>query len=233
MASRAGDPPTPARVRVADAPAPAHASRRLPRVRPRSDLLGRGPRGRGSARPSQSAGEGRFRPPPPGAARLTGAGGAERPGRAYAVGGRLVPPAEVGGDPGPSRGETGRCCREGSSTPSATLDACRTAPARASSPPTTVRFCPLCGGSLVREAVPPDQREHAVCSRCRFVFYLNPKLVAATIPEQEGRVLLTRRSIDPGRGLWTFPGGFVDYGETVDATQRCGRRSRRRACSSI
>ena len=87
--------------------------------------------------------------------------------------------------------------------------------------PTTVRFCPLCGGALVLEAVPPDQREHAVCSRCRFIFYLNPKLVAATIPEQEGRVLLTRRSIDPGRGLWTFPGGFVDYGETVtDAALR-------------
>jgi ADP-ribose pyrophosphatase YjhB (NUDIX family) len=87
--------------------------------------------------------------------------------------------------------------------------------------PATIRFCPLCGGTLVREAVPPDQREHPVCSRCRFVFYLNPKVVAATIPEQDGRVLLTRRSIDPGRGLWTFPGGFVDYGETVtDAALR-------------
>ncbi|MGH7332230.1 MAG: NUDIX domain-containing protein [Candidatus Rokuibacteriota bacterium] len=83
--------------------------------------------------------------------------------------------------------------------------------------PSTIRFCPLCGATLAREPVPPDQREHAVCARCRFVFYLNPKLVGATIPEQEGRVLLTRRSIDPGRGLWTYPGGFVDYGETVTA----------------
>ena len=87
--------------------------------------------------------------------------------------------------------------------------------------PTTVRFCPLCGAPLVREPIPPDQREHAVCTRCRFVFYLNPKLVGATIPEQDGRLLLTRRSIEPGRGLWTFPGGFVDYGETVtDAAVR-------------
>jgi 8-oxo-dGTP diphosphatase len=87
--------------------------------------------------------------------------------------------------------------------------------------PITVRFCPLCGAPLAREAVPPDQREHAVCTQCRFVFYLNPKLVGATIPEQDGRVLLTRRSIDPGRGLWTFPGGFVDWGETVtDAAVR-------------
>lgn len=87
--------------------------------------------------------------------------------------------------------------------------------------PTTVRFCPLCGAPLAREPIPPDQREHAVCTRCRFIFYLNPKLVGATIPEQDGRVLLTRRTIDPGRGLWTFPGGFVDYGETVtDAAVR-------------
>jgi len=84
-----------------------------------------------------------------------------------------------------------------------------------------MRFCPLCGGSLARESVPPDHREQAVCSRCRFVFYLNPKLVAATIPEDDGRVLLTRRSIDPGRGLWTYPGGFVDFGETAtDAAVR-------------
>lgn len=87
--------------------------------------------------------------------------------------------------------------------------------------PATVRFCPLCAAPLAREPVPPDYREQPVCSRCRFVFYLNPKLVGATLPEREGRVLLTRRSIDPGRGLWTNPGGFVDYGETVsDAAVR-------------
>jgi 8-oxo-dGTP diphosphatase len=87
--------------------------------------------------------------------------------------------------------------------------------------PHTIRFCPLCAGSLVRQAVPPDQREQAVCGRCHFVFYLSPKVVAGTIPEHDGRLLLTRRSINPGKGLWTFPGGFVDFGETVaDAARR-------------
>ena len=41
-------------------------------------------------------------------------------------------------------------------------------------------------------------------------------MVAATIPEHEGRVLLTRRTIQPARGKWTFPGGFVDWGEPVE-----------------
>jgi ADP-ribose pyrophosphatase YjhB (NUDIX family) len=87
--------------------------------------------------------------------------------------------------------------------------------------PHTIRFCPLCAAPLAREAVPPDQREQAVCSVCRFVFYLNPKVVAGTILEQDGRILLTRRAINPGRGLWTFPGGFVDFGETAtDAALR-------------
>lgn len=87
--------------------------------------------------------------------------------------------------------------------------------------PGTIRFCPLCGARLAREAVPPDQREQAVCSQCRFVFYLNPKVVVGTILERDGRVLLMRRAIDPSRGLWTFPGGFVDFGETVtDAALR-------------
>ena len=87
--------------------------------------------------------------------------------------------------------------------------------------PDTIRFCPLCAAPLARQPVPPDQREQAVCSACGFVFYLNPKVVAGTIPEQDGHVLLTRRSINPGHGLWTFPGGFVDFGEAVtDAALR-------------
>ena len=78
--------------------------------------------------------------------------------------------------------------------------------------PHTIRYCPLCASALGRAPVPPDQREQSVCGACGFVFYLNPKVVAGTIPEQDGRILLTRRSINPGRGLWTFPGGFVEIG---------------------
>jgi ADP-ribose pyrophosphatase YjhB (NUDIX family) len=81
--------------------------------------------------------------------------------------------------------------------------------------PSTVRYCPLCRGDLIRIPVPPDQKEEAVCSACGFVFYLNPKVVAGTIPAEDGRILLVRRNINPAKGKWTFPGGFVDWGETV------------------
>lgn len=87
--------------------------------------------------------------------------------------------------------------------------------------PATLRFCPLCGGSLRRSPVGPNQRLHPVCAGCDFVFYLHPKLVAGTLPVRDGRVLLQRRAIEPGRGLWTFPGGYVDWGEDVrDAAVR-------------
>jgi ADP-ribose pyrophosphatase YjhB (NUDIX family) len=68
--------------------------------------------------------------------------------------------------------------------------------------------------------VRPDDREQPVCSRCEFVFYLHPKVAAATLPVSRGRVLLTRRAIEPSRGRWTFPGGYVDWGEDVRAAAR-------------
>jgi len=63
--------------------------------------------------------------------------------------------------------------------------------------PEAIRFCPLCGGALSREVVPPEGKPEMVCTQCRFVFYLNHKVVAGTIPAEDGRILLTRRAISP------------------------------------
>ena len=56
-----------------------------------------------------------------------------------------------------------------------------------------------------------------MCPGCSFVYYLGQKVVGATIPIEEGRILLTRRAIHPAFGKWTFPGGYVDWGEPVHA----------------
>src|ERR1700722_15399567 len=60
------------------------------------------------------------------------------------------------------------------------------------------------------------------CGHCGYSLYFNPKPVAAAIPlDDEDRVILLRRGFDPGQGRWTFPGGFVDLGESVpDAAVR-------------
>lgn len=56
-----------------------------------------------------------------------------------------------------------------------------------------------------------------MCGNCGFVFYLGPKLVAGAIFELDGEIVLIQRAIEPGYGKWTFPGGFVERGETAEA----------------
>lgn len=74
------------------------------------------------------------------------------------------------------------------------------------------RFCPRCG-----QPAEIDFPRRIACSHCGYAAYYNPKPVACAIPvDAQGRVILLRRGFDPGRGLWTFPGGFVDLGESVE-----------------
>ncbi len=74
------------------------------------------------------------------------------------------------------------------------------------------RFCPRCGS-----AAEVDYPRSIACPTCGYQAYFNPKPVACAIPRDDrGKVILLRRGFDPGAGLWTFPGGFVDLGESVE-----------------
>lgn len=76
---------------------------------------------------------------------------------------------------------------------------------------TQVNFCPRCG-----TAVTVEQRygkPHHVCPACGWIHFADPKVAAAVLVEQMGRVLLVRRVNEPFRGLWTLPAGFVDAEE--------------------
>jgi 8-oxo-dGTP diphosphatase len=80
----------------------------------------------------------------------------------------------------------------------------------------TYKFCPQCGGRLAKRLVKPLEPQRLVCTACGFIFYLDPKLsVIAIIPMHNG-VVMVRRAINPGYGLWVVPGGFVDLGEVVE-----------------
>jgi ADP-ribose pyrophosphatase YjhB (NUDIX family) len=80
----------------------------------------------------------------------------------------------------------------------------------------SLNYCTRCGSSLEFGAVEGEDRHRLACRSCGFIFYVNPRLVVTTIPVTDaGDVVLLRRGIEPGRGWWAQPGGFLEVDETV------------------
>lgn len=78
-----------------------------------------------------------------------------------------------------------------------------------------IRFCRACGGTVAYRVPADDTRERAVCSACNTIHYENPLNVVGTVPVWGEQVLLCQRAIEPRRGLWTLPAGFLELGETT------------------
>ncbi len=66
-----------------------------------------------------------------------------------------------------------------------------------------------------------DDRPRRVCDACGFVDYVNPRIVAGSVcVGVDGRILLCRRAIEPRRGFWTLPAGYMEEGESVEDAAR-------------
>ncbi len=76
------------------------------------------------------------------------------------------------------------------------------------------RFCPRCATPL--EPVLEGLKPRPTCPRCGFIHYLNPPLAATVVLTRGDKVLLGRRTIEPRRGYWTLPGGYVELGESAE-----------------
>ncbi len=80
-----------------------------------------------------------------------------------------------------------------------------------------MKFCSHCGSAALVLRVPEgDTLPRYVCATCGTIHYQNPKVVVGCLPEWQGQVLLCRRAIEPRRGLWTLPAGFLENGETLE-----------------
>ncbi len=69
---------------------------------------------------------------------------------------------------------------------------------------------------FVRRIPEGDNRERLICADCGHIAYDNPKVVVGSIILADDLVLMCRRAIEPRRGFWTLPAGYLEHGETLE-----------------
>ena len=95
-----------------------------------------------------------------------------------------------------------------------------------------MRFCSQCGSDqLVFEIPGGDTRHRHICRACKVIHYQNPRVIAGCLVTADDKVLLCRRAIEPRRGFWTIPAGFLENGETI--AEGAARETREEAAASV
>lgn len=78
-------------------------------------------------------------------------------------------------------------------------------------------FCPHCGSDKIEYKIPQEDNRHRnVCTHCNRCYYSNPKVIVGAVVLWQEKFLLCKRDIEPRRGFWTFPAGFLENGETLE-----------------
>ncbi|SFH87113.1 ADP-ribose pyrophosphatase YjhB, NUDIX family [Pseudomonas guineae] len=94
-----------------------------------------------------------------------------------------------------------------------------------------MKFCSNCGGPISYHIPQGDNRLRHVCAQCQMVHYQNPRIIAGCLPIWGEQILLCRRAIEPRRGYWTLPAGFMENGETLE--QAAARETQEEACARV
>lgn len=79
-----------------------------------------------------------------------------------------------------------------------------------------MKFCSQCGAPVTLRVPEGDTLKRHVCDACQTIHYQNPRMVVGCVVEWGDRILLCRRAIEPRRGLWTVPAGYLEIGETLE-----------------
>ncbi|MFZ5618625.1 MAG: NUDIX domain-containing protein [Pseudomonadota bacterium] len=72
------------------------------------------------------------------------------------------------------------------------------------------------GAHFRKATLEGDDRERDVCGHCGFIDYRNPRIVVGSVLSFGGAILLCRRAIEPRRGFWTLPAGYLELGESIE-----------------
>ncbi len=78
-----------------------------------------------------------------------------------------------------------------------------------------MNFCNQCGSAVSHRVPKGDNRPRYICDDCDHIHYQNPRIIAGCLPFHGSRVLLCKRAIEPRKGWWTLPAGFLENGETT------------------
>ena len=79
-----------------------------------------------------------------------------------------------------------------------------------------MKFCGSCGGDLARAQDGQDRRFRLACGRCGTVHYQNPRIIVCCAVCCGDKVLMCRRALEPGLGLWAVPSGYLEVGESLE-----------------
>lgn len=74
-------------------------------------------------------------------------------------------------------------------------------------------FCPICGEPLQKSII--DDQPRSTCPDCSYIDWGNFSLGVGGVLWHNDKVLLVQRGYNPGKGIWTIPGGYVDHGESI------------------
>ncbi len=83
-----------------------------------------------------------------------------------------------------------------------------------------MNYCPDCAQPVIVTIPEKDNRPRHTCKSCASVHYENPKMVVGTIPLWNDKILLCKRNIEPRKGYWTLPAGYLENNETVEEGAR-------------
>ncbi len=81
-----------------------------------------------------------------------------------------------------------------------------------------MNYCNLCKGKLILHIPQGDTKKRYVCKNCHTIHYENPKMIVGTIcvKKENNHILLCKRAIEPRKGYWTLPSGFMENGESTE-----------------
>lgn len=82
--------------------------------------------------------------------------------------------------------------------------------------PANFKFCPRCATPL--QTRPVGDRPRRACPNCGYIHFTDPKVGVGVLVVENGRILLIRRAVEPQRGKWSIPAGFLDQGEDPQET---------------